>query len=517
MARALAAAALLAVLSGCSCGGDESLTTYFTDVRFTPDGRALVLEANDGLYVAAPADEPPRRLNELHCETSAWRALDCVRVAPDGERIAALLAPQQVGGAQLWELHLWPVRGEGGGLVAGGVLDAAFSPDGGELIWVQPGALAGTAAIWRLGPGAVAEELVSSFVLEVDDPARALGGVVVSSVGVGYPRQGNDGLELWFRGFDGRYSDLGRPPKGCAGIRLASCVTVAPDGVSLVWQDEKSGVFHLYRAHQGVDLPLGFGYALGFNDAGTFALRMDYAPAAAYLQRVETGALVRGVEAVSGELSHDGELLAYLQVESKPLGTVRLFVGLSRREDRDHDYGIFGTPPVRPLFGASMSLGGVDHAFSGDGRYVFVAARSESEAASQSAALVAVDANTSERRELGEIGCSGCCQVLPAGAALVCLPELDGAVSAPVAVDLYDPVTGLKTRASEGAVDVQPFYDGGGVGVLEYLGNLPELKLVSKDGRAASLGTAVRFALSPTAPQLAVIGALGGVEVRPLP
>ncbi|MGI5863028.1 MAG: hypothetical protein ACOX6T_13335 [Myxococcales bacterium] len=511
--------ALLLALGACRCGDGTALTTFFTDLRYTRDGRALVLEATDGLYAASPATDDPRRLTAEHCTSSTTYALDCVRVSPDGARVAALLRPTTEGERELdiFELHQWRFEDLGeerASKVADGVIDAAYTPDGRELVWVRLNAYETGVAVYRLGPGEVEEELIAAITLGAGDPADAMGTVVLTSFGVAYPRVIGKELELWLRTFDGELLDIGRLPVECAGTALAGCVFPSPDGTSLVWQEEKSGVIHVYRVHRQLDLPLGQGYGFAFSRSGAFALRMGYSPEAAYVQRMDTAALVRGAEAISAELSFDGETLARLVVESKALGTARLFIGPSRQDGRDNDYGVFTGPPVRPLFGSSVGFAEIDHGFTGDGRYLVVAEKGEGEGM---ASLVAVNAFTSERLVLGELGCADCCVVAPEGALVVCLPAPSSSVNGAWSIDLYDPATGKRTRASESAIDVQPLNDGSGVAVQQYSGDIPELLVVTKDGRSASLGATVRFAVSPTGPQIARINSLGSLEVGPLP
>ncbi len=509
--------ALLLALGACRCGDGTALTTFFTDLSYTPDGRALVLEATDGLYVASPPTDDPRRLTTEHCTGSTTYALDCVRMAPDGGRLAALLRPEPQGEVDLFELHQWrfdELGEERAGKVAYGVIDAAYTPDGRELVYVRPKADQTGVAVYRLGPGEVEEALIPAITLGAGDPGEAIGTVVLTSFGVAYPRVVDGQVELWLRTFDGELLDIGRLPAECAGVSLAGCVYPSPDGTSLVWQEAKSGVIHVYRANRGLDLPLGQGYGFAFSRSGAFALRMGFSPEAAYVQRMDTAALVRGAQAISAELSFDGETLARLVVESKALGTARLFIGPSRQDERDNDYGVFAVPPVRPLFGTSVGLAEIDHGFTGDGRYVVVAEKGEGEGM---ASLVAVNAFTSERQALGELRCSGCCIVAPAGALVVCTGEPSDAQSVGRPIDLFDPVTGKRTRTTERAIDMQPLNDGSGVAVMQYLGEIPELLVVTKDGRSASLGDSVRCAVSPTGPQIARITSLGSLEVSALP
>ncbi len=499
-------------------------TTVFRQLTYAPGGATLVLSANDGVYLAHPTSDSPIRATDRDCAGPGGQALSCARMSADGRRVALLTAAKGASGG----FDLDEVQGNGSrgipadalsevslSRVASGVLDADFSPDGAELVFAQAGDADGVVSLKRLAPLGAAVELVHAVKVEAG-AERPLAAASVGSFGVAYPRPNAGAVELWYQPFDGGQAQaLGTLPLGCSGTGFSGCVTRSPDGASFFWQEKDGGVFHLFREQKQVDLPLGAGYGLAFSASGSFLLRMEGTPAGASVTSADTAAVVRRVwNAASGELSSDGESLAYLAVESQAKNTARLYVGASRHGGADQDFGVFEAPAVHPM--ATQAMGSLDvvHTFTGDGRFVIVTAKADD---SDSAKLVAVEVDTGVQRELGTLACNACCSVAPAGALVACAPGLAGATG-PVAVDLYDPATGLKTAAADAAADVQPLSDGSGLAVLNIpTGQLPDLRVVTRDGKVTSLGTALGFAASPTAAELAVIDLLGKVSAKVLP
>lgn len=508
------AAALLA-LSGCRCGAPPF--GYYTDVKYTPDGRALLVSADKGIYLAVPPSDDPDQITDENCG-SVTAGLSCLRLSPDGHRFAALFSPRKVDGVTLYRLVQFAV-GDGAGSpvvqgeLAADVLDAVYSPDGRELVWVRRGQIEKTVAISRLGP-AGEEELIAS--IAVDSYANAMDTVAVTNYGVAYPRAGYDTVEVWFRPFDDQYLNLGNLPPTCAGTVFGRCIYLSPDGASFAWQEKSSSLVHVFRAQSQVDLPLGQAYFFAFTATGSHALRLE--SSAAHVQRVDTAKVVRSVpEAKSADISADGETLAWTVLDSRELKSARLFIGSSRREGQDRDLGVFAAAALNPLLGVAAGIGPLKHAFTGDARYALVAVKPD-EAEAKTAKLVAVNADTGEQTALDDFTCTGCCVVAPAGALVVCLPEVsNGAISEPVRVELYDPGSGRRTTAANKAIDVQVFSDGSGVAVLDYEGKIPELKVATKDGRVRSAGSAVRLAVSPRGPEVATISATGTLSVEGLP
>ncbi|MGC4114019.1 MAG: hypothetical protein QM765_05045 [Myxococcales bacterium] len=205
-----------------------------------------------------------------------------------------------------------------------------------------------------------------------------------------------------------------------------------------------------------------------------------------------------------------------MEPESKVNKTWRLWTGLSRREGQDRDLGVLDEPTGRPLLSAARGAPPFAHAITGDARFVIVPAPLEQPGVG--ARLVSINTETGESRTLDTLSCIGCCLVASAGSLVACIPAMkDGSVSEAAALDLYDPATGQKTRASEKAILIEPFADGSGAGVLEWMGDLPELFLVFKDGRRISKGLALRVAASPDKRQYAWINAVGMLSVDSLP
>jgi hypothetical protein len=520
-----AAVALVAVLQGCQCS-EPIPTTFFRELAYAPDGRSLILSANDGVYLAHPPSNTPHKATDRECRGPSGLSPSCARSSADGRRIALLTAAGATGGeGSGYDLDEIAVNGAPGipaepasevalSRVAKGVLDAAFSPDGKELVWARAGEAADTIAIEHQGPSGAAE-LVHAIPL-AGGTSGPLETVAIGSWGVAYPRSIAQDVELWYRPFDGRTAlSLGILPSSCQGAGFRGCVRSSGDGSTFAWQGKDGGVFHVFLEQKEVDLPLGSGYGFAFSRSGAFMLRMEAMPSAS-VTRVDTAGVVRRVaDAASGELSSDGESIAYLKVESKALGTARLFVGASRNAGRDQDYGAFESPARHPVAPRAMGLLDVEHVFSGDGRFVLVTARGEE---AGTAKVIAVNVDTAESKPLASLACDRCCDPSPRGALLVCAPALADAPSGPLGLDLYDLSTGLKTRVADAAVDAQLLADGSGVAVLDYPGKgLPELRVATGDGRVTSLGSALRFAASPTVPELAVISVLGSLSVRALP
>jgi hypothetical protein len=511
--------ALSLSLPACNC---DSLLAVFSDVAYTSDGRALVLEANDGIYVARPPTDGPQRATDRHCTDSPTHSLDCVRVSSNGRKLAVLSAPRVESGSKVWDLELIGMGEASDGSneleepvsVAAGVLDAAFSQDARELLWAKPGSAADTVDVYRRASDGSEQELAREISLGGASSSAALEAIAISAWGIAYPRESEDAVEIWFKPFDGDSYDLGRLRSDCAGPQFSRCLLAGSDGATLVWQEKDSYVIHAFRAQRQVDLPLGQGYGFAFTRTGSYVLRMNSAPDSANVQNLDTAVVARGiVGALSGELSADGETVAFLKHDSTVLGTSRLFVGASRQDGRDRDCGLFEESEVWPLVAQSMGKPGIDHSMTGDGRFVIVSTKASEEGYAN---LLAVDTDTCARRTLGAFACNRCCMAAPAGSMLVCLrPPGAGQSSSPI--DLYDPVSGTKTTAGEKVIDLKVLFDGSGVAVLDDRGSIPEGFLATKDGRVVSMGSALRFALSPQAGQIALLSGLGRLSVGPLP
>lgn len=512
-------------LEACECGSVPSVLTVFTDVVFTPDGRALVLEGLDGIYVSVPPTEPPRRATADHCSQSDTGSLDCTRVSADGSKVAVLSRPTRDGTWSLSQFSIGeqekkprnpsPFTDTLPAEVATGVVDAAWSQDGGELVYARPGKDAGTIGVFRLAPGLEEEELVRSINLEKAPASLAGRAFIVTPWGVAYPRRTVDGIEVWFRPYDAPLFNIGKVRPECGGARFRGCVLATPDGTSLAWQEKDTYVIHVYRTQRQLDLPLGQGYAFNFTRTGMVALRMDLSPDTANVQNVDTAAVVRTVvDAVSAELSPDGETLAYLRQESAFKASARLFIGPSRLEKKDREYDVFEPATIHPLVAQNLSRGNVDHSFSGDGRFLVVSAKNKD---ASKATLVSLNAGTSEKLELDSVACKDCCIAAPQGALLVCLPALNGEPG-PTPVDIYDLATGKKTAAADKAVDLKFIADGSGVVVLNYKSRtVTEALVVSKTGAVASLGTVARYSVSPVNGQVALLSYSGALTVTQLP
>lgn len=522
--RALRLVLLCGLLAGCE--GERPSFGYFSDLQYTADGRALVLEGSDGIYVAIPPESPPKRISERHCAASQTSSLDCVRISADGSRLAILSRPRGDRNAPIWDLHqfrirdaerpLMPFERIEPELVTTSAYDAAWSQDGQTLVYAKPGPEVRTVSLYRLAPGNVEEQLVRSIDLGQSSPVNGGSSFVLTPYGVAYPRQTRDGVEVWFRPWDGKLLSIGNVRRECGGANFNRCVVPTHDGSGLVWQDDKTFVLNVFRPQQELVLPLGRGYGFGFTQTGHFALRMDLFPDAAHIQQVDTAAVVRSVvPTISAQLSNDGETISYLQPESETSGAARLFIGPTREQGRDHDYDVFEPAKVHPLVGMNVGLSEIEHSFSGDARFVVVNAKGSSD---RTARLVSVVVGTSERVELDEVSCTSCCITAPQGTSLICLPTLTQDAAEPLPIDLYDLQTGKKTRVAERAIALEFLYDGNGLGVLELRSSASaELVVAAKDGTVKRVGSAIRFALSPTGPQLAWLSPTGALTVRPLP
>lgn len=508
------------------CEGERPTFGFFSDLLYTADGRALVLEGNDGIYIATPPTATPKRVSERHCNESQTQSLDCVRISADGSRLAILSRRHGDRTAPVWDLHqfriqdaekpLLPFKRIEPELVTEDARDAAWSHDGLTLVYAKPGPVQGTVGLFRLAPGNVEEELVRA--VDITNSSNSQGGsaLVVTPYGVAYPRRTRDGVEAWFKPWDGKLLNIGNLRSECGGFSFSLCLVALPDGSGLVWQDSKTFVLNVFRPQQELVLPLGRGYGFGFTQTGNFALRMDLFPDAAHIQQVDTAAVVRSVvPTLSAQLSSDGETIAYLQLESETTGAARLFVGPTREQGRDDDYDVFEPAEVHPLIGMNVGLTEIDHSFSGDARFVVVNAKGSNE---RNAKLVSVTVGTSERVELGEMSCTSCCMTAPQGSSLLCLPTLSANNQDPLPIDIYDLQSGKRTRVTERAVALEFIYDGSGVGVLELkTSSSADLVVAAKDGTIKRVGSAIRFALSPTGPQVAYISGTGALTVRPLP
>ncbi len=519
---------LLVVLCGALAGCDEERPTlgFFSDLQFTADGRALVLEGSDGIYLATPPLEPPKKISDRHCNNSQSQSLDCVRISADGSRLAILSRPHGERNAPLWDLHqfriqdaekpLLPFKRFEPELVSDSVFDAAWSQDGQTLVYAKQGPEKGTVGIFRLAPGQVEEELVRSIDLGKSSPVQGGAAFVLTPYGVAYPRQTREGVEVWFKPWDGKLLNVGYLRAECAGVNFSRCIIPLPDGSGLVWQDNETYVLNVFRPQQELVLPLGRGYGFGFTQTGNFSLRMDLFPDAAHIQQVDTAAVVRSVvPTLSAQLSNDGETIAYLQLESETTGAARLFVGPTREQDRDDEYDVFEPAKVHALVGQNVGLTEVDHSFSGDARFVVVNAKGSSD---ETAKLFSVTVGTSEKVELDELSCEACCITAPQGASLTCLPTLSATNQDPLPIDIYDLQSGKKTRVTDRAVALEFIYDGSGIGVLELkTSSSADLVIAAKDGTRKRVASAVRFVLSPTGPLVAYLSPSGGLTVRPLP
>ncbi len=516
----LPALVLAAALPACHCGDQATPFAAFTDLVYTRDGKALVLHGLDGIYVASPAEDTPRLVVDKTCEQSRTKSLDCVQASPDGRRVVVLADRRVVGSGHVWTLLDAQSAGAGLSYVTRTVdleaLDATLGPNGAELAFARTSEVEGAVDLFRAasdGP----KPLVQALPLAGAAPVEAMRTVVVANSGVAYVRLQTEDVALWFQPWDGAGFQLGTLPTACAGVNLRYCVEVAADGTSLVWQEAKGGVIHAYRPDADVDLPLGQGYAFRYSPTGSFLLRLDTSPYTANVQNVESAVVARQVVgAAAALLSEDGETVAWLAEESRVLKTWRLSVGASRREGQDRDLGVWSEPTGRPLLPGSLGLAPLGFSLTGDGRFVILDAPPTPPASG--AALVSVNAETGERRELAVVTCEGCCLVSPVGALVACLPTMSGgAIGAPGPLDLYDPVTGVRTRATEKAILLSPVGDGNAIAVMEYVGDVPELFVVYKDGRRVSQGLALRFAATPGKRRLAVLEATGRLSFKEVP
>lgn len=497
------------------------METIFTDVRYTPDGEALVLHATDGIYVARPVGATPQRVLDKTCSTSQTKSLDCVRYSKDARRLAVLVYESASKKSSLWDLAAPPIGVEGrydARRADEDVLEATIGQDGNDVVYVKSVPSDGALDVFHLDAAGKRSEIVHRWPIGSQAPAAVARSLVVTPYGVAYPRgDGKTDVDARFRPWDREGFQLSMLPKQCVGPTFPYCVMTNADGTAVAWQDPTSGILHAYRPQADLDLPLGTGYGLSFSKGGSIVLRMDYQPYTAAVQRVDTAVVVREVVgAISGELSADGETLAWLTVESSVNGTWRLWLGASRREGQDRDLGVFGEPTAHPLLATSTGDAPLAHALTGDARFVLLDAPPDP--VGPGARLVAVNAETAEVRTLDTLQCNGCCVAGPAGALVACIPTMSGGqIDRASPLDLYDPATGLKTRASEKAILVEPLADGSGAAVLEYQGEVPELFVAYKDGRRESKGLALRVAASPKKRQVAYVNALGRLQVDTLP
>lgn len=517
-AAALALVFSAAALGACECTSPTP-ATVFTDVQYTADGKALLLHATDGIYLARPPGATPTRLLGKTCSESPTKSLDCVRASRDGSRVAVLVTEGEV--TSVYDVR--PDAAAGGGLAATqvdvGVLAAYAGQDGKGVAYVRPAAIPRALDVFYVDAQGRRSEIVHELPAGSVAPAELAGSFVVTPYGLVYPRAASDGnLDVRFRPWQLEGFQLTKVGAQCSGAAFPYCLVANADGSAVAWQDPASGIVHAYRPLPDADLPLGVGYDFAFSRGGSAVLRMGSGPYSALVQRADTAVVVREiVGAMSAELSADGESIAWVASESKVAKTYRLWTGLSRREGQDRDLGVFEEPANRLLLSAARGSPPFGHSLTGDARFVVLDAKTV-EPGGARADLVAVDTGTGERRTLDTLPCRGCCLVAPAGSLVACLPAMrDGFVAEATAVDLYDPATGQKTRGSEKAVLVAPFADGSGAGVLEWAGDLPELFLVFKDGRRVSKGLALRVAASPDKRQYAYVDAAGRLAVDSLP
>lgn len=500
-----------------------TLFTIFTALAYTSDGQALVLEATDGIYLASPPDDTPKRMGHAKqgCEGAGQYSLGCARIAADGARIALL---REMGsgasGVPIWQLWLFE-RGSGnsdGTRVAEDIVDAAFTPDGGELLWTKVGE-DGRIALFRLGDDGAEERVVEDIGLgDSDGASDALSALIITSAGVAYTLPGFTGLSLWFQPFGGRAPrELGVLDAACAGSGLTSCHALSHDGVTFAWQESNSSILQIYRSDADLRLPLGSGASFRFSRAGSRLLR--FANRTAFIHRADTAAVVREIQGASAaQLSADGETLAHLAVVSSGMQTARLKVGPSRQSGSDSDLGLFTAPPHAALWTSVAGSGALPFSFTGDGRFVIAAIRAEAaQPGDDLTALIAVDVNTAEARVLDHPTCSQCCQVAAGGALVLCTPLDAESNGLRVGLDLYDPATGVRTRGADWLLSYRVNREATAVVLTDYSADTPELKVVTKSGQVISMGTAYQFALSPTDSQVAYVNRLGKLSVEDLP
>ena len=517
----LAALALTFCLAACD---SPTLFTIFTALSYTGDGQALLLEATDGIYLASPPDDTPKRMgsSKQGCEGAGQYALGCARIAADSARIALLRdMKSSASGTPTWNLWLFE-RGSGnsdGTRVAEGVVDAAFTPDGAELLWTKAGE-DGRLSLFRLGPEGAEERVLEAIGLgESDGDSDALSALIVTSAGVAYTLPGYLGLSLWFQPFDQRAPrELGAVAQACAGSGLSSCHALSHDGVTFAWQESESSILQIYRSDADLRLPLGSGTSFRFSRAGSLLLR--FANRTAFIHRADTAAVVREVQGASAaQLSADGETLAHLAIVSSGMQTSRLRIGPARQSGADSDYGILTAPPMASLWASAAGSNALPFAFTGDGRFV-IAATAQADPAQadrDQASLIAIDANTGEARVLDNLACSQCCQVAAAGALVLCTPLDPESSGLRVGLDLYDPATGLRTRGTDRLLSYRVNREATAVVLTDNSDDTPQLKVATKSGQVISMGTAYQFALSPTESQVAYVNRLGKLSIENLP
>ena len=524
----LLALLFLPVLAG-ACD-TPTLLTVFTDLTYTQNGDAVVLNATDGLYVAAPPEDTPHRLgsSKKGCEGDLQYTLGCTRLSEDGASLAVLRSPKtsaqgEAGSAVLWDLWLFDLsRGDRDGkIVARGVTDAAFSPDGSELLWTAPNGSGGTSLFRRDGSGAP-ETLVASLTsAEGDSLGEAMASVVLTSAGAAYVQEGFSGLSLWFRPFAPREArELGVVSEMCRGNGLAGCHALSRDGVTFAWQEDKSGILQIYRSDADQRIPLGSGTSFRFSKAGGLLLR--YSGKSLFIHRADTGAVVRKIDSVSsGQLSGDGETVAYLSIESISLGTGTLVIGPSRQSGRDSTIAAFAPPESPALWVSAAGRTSLPFTFTGDGRYVIASVSDAQGTPEGSSALVSVDTETGETRSFGSPSCLRCCQAASSGRLVVCTPPMPASGTDPLtttaALEVHDPAAGRSVRGTESVLAWQASANGTSIVFTDYSQGTPELKTISASGETASLGTGYRFALSPVEDQVAYVNSRGKLSVTHLP
>ncbi|MDR0966609.1 MAG: hypothetical protein LBM75_08965 [Myxococcales bacterium] len=529
-AHRLAFAATLCLTMTTTACDIPSPFTIFTALAYTSDGQALLLEATDGIYLASPPDDTPHRLGDSQtpCDRAAGQyALGCARLAPSGDRLVLLRGKKEAAAdassaAPTWDLWLFG-RGAGGGdgtRVAEGVLDATFTPDGAELLWIrlEPDG-DGRPALFRLAEdGSEARVLDAIDLGERDDAAKALSALIITSVGVGHTRASFSGVSLWFQPFGGRAPrELGGVAAFCVGSSLSSCSNLSQDGVTFAWQESSGSLLQLYRGDIDVRLPLGPGVSFRFSRTGALLLR--YVSKTAYVHRADTAAVVRTLQNVNAaQLSADGESLAHLAVVSTGMQTSQLRVGPARQSDADGDYGLLAAPTFSPLWVSVAGSDALPFSFTGDGGFVIAAVDLDPDLADEAGgALVAMDVRTSEARVLDELSCYQCCQIAQTGALVLCSPPDPTSLEPRVFLDVYDPATGLRTRGADSLIDYEVNRDGTAVVLTDYASGTPKLKVITKAGQVISMGTAYKFALSPTENDIAYINEYGKLSFKVLP
>ena len=213
----------------------------------------------------------------------------------------------------------------------------------------------GGSGLWRMGADGSPEILVETLTAaEGDIPAQAMDAVIITSAGAAYAKDGFSGLSLWFRPFaPTEERELGVLPDLCRGSGLAGCYAISHDGVTFAWQEALSGILQIYRSDADARIPLGTGSSFRFSKAGSLLLR--YSGKSLFIHRADTGAVVRQIDSVSaGQLSGDGETVAFLNIDSLSLGTGTLAIGPSRQSGRDAVISAFApaeslsAPPVPP-------------------------------------------------------------------------------------------------------------------------------------------------------------------------